>query len=178
MNYRQIPNILSFLRIILSCFFALEFNNLLNNNHSILLPFTIFIIILVTDYFDGFIARKTSNTSSFGALLDVSADMIFVILSYLTLTINHMLHPFFIFVLILKFIEFIYTSNKKDTSKRVVFDTIGKYVSIFWIVFPGIICILCYMNIENLTLIINSIVIVTTILALISTITRLYSMGR
>ena len=177
MNYKEVPNDLSFLRIILSCFFAISFNNLLINKNNVILPFTLFLILLLTDYLDGFIARKTSNTSDFGALIDVGADMIFVFLSYMVLTINNMLHPFFILVLILKFIEFIYTSNKKHTSKRVVFDTIGKNVSKFWIVFPGIICILYYMNIENLSLIINIITVVTTLLAFISTFNRLFSIG-
>ena len=173
MNYKHIPNIMSFSRFLLAMVFAWYFNNLLHSNQEIVFPLIVFILILVTDFFDGLIARKTTNTTDFGALLDVSADMFFVLLSYLILVLNHLLHPLFIFVLIFKFVEFIYTSNKKDTNRKLVFDTLGKNVSKFWILFPGIVCILCYLRMDNLVVIINAIALITTILALLSTITRL-----
>ena len=118
------------------------------------------------------IARKTSNTTDMGAFLDVSADMFFVLVSYLILSLNSLLHPLFILVLIFKFVEFIYTSGKKNTGK-LVFDSLGKNVSKFWIGFPGIVCILCYYRIDNLVLIINAVALITTILSLLSTITRI-----
>jgi hypothetical protein len=75
-------------------------------------------------------------------------------------------------------VEFIYTSNKKDTNRKLVFDTLGKNVSKFWILFPGIVCILCYLRMDNLVLIINAIALITAILALLSTITRLIDSGK
>ena len=177
MNYKNIPNILSFSRIFLSLLFGWYLNNLLRFDGEIVFPLLLFILILVTDFLDGEIARKTSNTTNMGAFLDVCADMFFVLVSYLILAMNHLLHPLFIVVLIFKFVEFIYTSRKKYTSKKLVFDTLGKNVSKFWIVFPGIICILYYFRIDNLVLIINAVAFITTVLALLSTISRLIESG-
>ncbi len=172
MNYKNIPNILSVSRIFLSVVFGWYLNNLLSHNQEIIIPLLVFILILATDFLDGVIARKTSNTTDMGAFLDVSADMFFVLVSYLILSLNSLLHPLFILVLIFKFVEFIYTSGKKNTGK-LVFDSLGKNVSKFWIGFPGIVCILCYYRIDNLVLIINAVALITTILSLLSTITRI-----
>lgn len=173
MNYIPIPNILSLSRIFLSLVFGWSLNNLLALNHEIVLPLSVFVLILVTDFLDGMIARKTSNTTDTGALLDVYADMFFVLVAYIILVMNHLLHPLFLIVLIFKFVEFIYTSKRKIYGGKLVFDTLGKNVSRFWIVFPGIVCVLYYIRIDNLVLIINSVALLTAILALLSTVSRL-----
>ena len=65
MNYKHIPNILSFSRFLLAIVFVWYFNNLLHSNQEIVFPLTVFILIWVTDFLDGVIARKTVNTISF-----------------------------------------------------------------------------------------------------------------
>ena len=45
-----------------------------------ILALTLFIIAGITDYFDGFIARKTKTETSFGAFLDLLADKLLVCL--------------------------------------------------------------------------------------------------
>ena len=40
----------------------------------------LFIVIALSDYFDGVIARKTNSTSEFGVMLDPIADKLFVVL--------------------------------------------------------------------------------------------------
>tara|TARA_B100000579_G_scaffold370205_1_gene332115 strand:+ start:672 stop:1208 length:537 start_codon:yes stop_codon:yes gene_type:complete len=41
----------------------------------------LFVIAGITDHFDGYIARKTGSTSSFGALLDLVADKLLIIIT-------------------------------------------------------------------------------------------------
>jgi CDP-diacylglycerol--glycerol-3-phosphate 3-phosphatidyltransferase/cardiolipin synthase len=72
----NIPNLLTSLRILLVPVFVLFFY----------LPVTwaneaataVFVIAAVTDWFDGYLARKLNQTSAFGAFLDPVADKIMV----------------------------------------------------------------------------------------------------
>lgn len=67
---KRIPNILSFSRIVLALFLLLFV-------HRISTVFIIiFVIAMLTDLFDGFIARKTDSCSEFGSRLDSIADFI------------------------------------------------------------------------------------------------------
>ena len=52
-----------------------------------------FVIASLTDYFDGYFARKNNQTSESGALLDLLADKLFVsiILLWMTYSFNHVL---------------------------------------------------------------------------------------
>jgi len=44
----------------------------------------LFIVIALSDYFDGVIARKTNSTTEFGKMLDPIADKLFVVLLIIT----------------------------------------------------------------------------------------------
>lgn len=73
----NIPTILTLFRVILIPFFVLAFY----------LPFTwapfittaIFFIASITDWFDGYLARKWNQSTPFGAFLDPVADKIMVV---------------------------------------------------------------------------------------------------
>ncbi|MEN8166423.1 MAG: CDP-diacylglycerol--glycerol-3-phosphate 3-phosphatidyltransferase [Pseudomonadota bacterium] len=79
----NIPNILTLLRIALIPVFVLVFY----------LPFSwarvgcalVFALAAVTDWFDGFLARRWSQTSPFGAFLDPVADKLMVAVALLLL---------------------------------------------------------------------------------------------
>tara|TARA_B100000315_G_scaffold69079_1_gene62941 strand:+ start:2537 stop:3103 length:567 start_codon:yes stop_codon:yes gene_type:complete len=71
------PNKLTISRIILA-FFCIGFI-LANRFSTLLIAFIIFIIASITDFLDGFLARKMNLTSDLGKLLDPIADKILII---------------------------------------------------------------------------------------------------
>jgi CDP-diacylglycerol--glycerol-3-phosphate 3-phosphatidyltransferase len=72
----NIPNILTLLRIALIPVFVLFFYLPLESAH--LFTTAIFALAAVTDWFDGYLARKWKETSAFGAFLDPVADKLMV----------------------------------------------------------------------------------------------------
>lgn len=73
---KKIPNYISFSRMVLSIFMIIP------NTFSISFNL-IYFYCGVSDVLDGYIARKTNNTSDFGSLLDSIADLMFFIIASL-----------------------------------------------------------------------------------------------
>ncbi|GHA36781.1 CDP-diacylglycerol--glycerol-3-phosphate 3-phosphatidyltransferase [Photobacterium aphoticum] len=71
-----IPNILSFIRLLLIPFFVLAFY--LPYEWSPFATAMIFFVAGVTDWFDGYLARKLNQTTRFGAFIDPVADKVMV----------------------------------------------------------------------------------------------------
>ncbi len=77
----NIPNLLTWLRILLIplfvgiFYFEKSWVSLPNQN---LVATVIFTLAAVTDWFDGWLARKLNQTSAFGAFLDPVADKLMV----------------------------------------------------------------------------------------------------
>lgn len=180
MNFKVLPNILSILRFPLSILFAYYFHNMLTTNQFSSLVLMIFIVLILTDFFDGLVARSLNCESSIGSYLDVFADFFFVFSAYLVLVLSGHLNIFFIAVLLVKFIEFLLTSIIYDDNEYSVllFDKLGMNVSKFWMCFPGLISLLYILEMRNLDLMINGVMLITSIIALLSTITRIINMRR
>ena len=101
-NIYNIPNFLTFLRVLLT--FLIIFFILLN--YPLILVLVFFIIAMLTDALDGFIAKKFKQKTEFGRKFDMIADR-FLLLGVLTiflikfwingfLTGNHILQIIFI----------------------------------------------------------------------------------
>ena len=75
---KNLPNILTVFRIILIPIILSLI--LLDTKNTNLLALTGFIIASLSDYFDGYLARKYDLTSIFGTMLDPIADKLLVIL--------------------------------------------------------------------------------------------------
>src|SRR6201992_1534883 len=72
----QIPNLITILRIALVPVFAITF--VLPSDLWQIVAFVVFVIAGVSDFFDGFAARKLNQGSDFGRMLDPIADKILV----------------------------------------------------------------------------------------------------
>lgn len=72
----QVPNMLTILRILLVPVFAVAF--VLPGRGWQITAFVVFVIAGVSDFFDGFAARKLNQPSDFGRMLDPIADKILV----------------------------------------------------------------------------------------------------
>ena len=88
---RSIPNILTILRIVLIPFFIVLFYS--NLFYMKILSLFIFFLSSITDFFDGYIARKYNLTTSFGKFVDPLADKMLVLSAFFIL---HNLYPNFI----------------------------------------------------------------------------------
>ena len=87
----KLPDYLSVSRIILifPIIYLYEFE-------LYLLSLFVFILASITDYLDGFLARKNNETSELGALLDLLADKLFV--SILLVWMTFVFDSFLIFI--------------------------------------------------------------------------------
>ncbi|MFN8769403.1 MAG: CDP-diacylglycerol--glycerol-3-phosphate 3-phosphatidyltransferase [Neisseriaceae bacterium] len=72
-----LPTILTWIRIILVPFFVATYylpNSIVTMSSKNLIATSIFIFAAITDYLDGYLARRLKQESSFGAFLDPVAD--------------------------------------------------------------------------------------------------------
>jgi CDP-diacylglycerol--glycerol-3-phosphate 3-phosphatidyltransferase/cardiolipin synthase len=77
----NIPNLLTWLRIMLIPVFLVVFylsDETLSLNAKHLLSASIFLMAAVTDWLDGYLARRLNQSSAFGAFLDPVADKLMV----------------------------------------------------------------------------------------------------
>ena len=115
----NISNKLTFLRIFLS--FICIGLILGNTFTSLLLAFTIFIAASLTDFFDGFLARKKKLISDLGKLLDPIADKILIIGVFLAFLQLGVVNAWMVSVIMLR--EFIITGFRLySLNKRVVLE--------------------------------------------------------
>lgn len=80
------PNIVSFIRILLIPFMIIVYYLPFAGAHSF--ASTVFLIACLTDWLDGFLARKLGQTTTFGAFLDPVADKLLVV-SAVVLVLGH-----------------------------------------------------------------------------------------
>jgi len=77
----NIPNLITWLRILLIPVFVMVFylaDNTLSPHYKNLLAMSVFLLASVTDWLDGYLARKLDQYSAFGAFLDPVADKLMV----------------------------------------------------------------------------------------------------
>jgi len=84
---KNIPNILTSIRVILIPFFVLAFYLPIDN--AAYIATWIFFIAGVTDYFDGYLARRWNVSSKLGAFLDPVADKVMVVTALVMVVADH-----------------------------------------------------------------------------------------
>lgn len=157
-NFKKyLPNILTIFRIILIIpiivLFLLPSNNsylyetiifdqsikLSNNYFAILI---IFIFASLTDFLDGFLARKFKVISSFGKFWDPIADKILTIIMLIFLAVNNYLSPIIPVLFILR--DFITDGIRMQSAKKNIVISANRYgkIKMLFIIFGIILLIL------------------------------------
>ncbi len=77
---RQLPNILTISRIVLAAFFAMFLAQ--GSRIAAIIAAVIFFLASLTDYYDGYFARKQNLPSNFGAIMDPIADKFLILAAF------------------------------------------------------------------------------------------------
>ena len=116
-------NILTFFRIIVSLaipigyWLAINFSKNFNEEKFFLFLLTLFILASISDFLDGFIARKWNQESDIGKILDPIADKLLVIISLIILIISFKENPIIFFSSILIIFREILISGLREITK-------------------------------------------------------------
>ena len=123
----NIPNILTISRLFLT-FPLITFLEINKNN----LVFALIILGGITDYFDGYFARKLNLKTKFGAIIDPLTDKIFVLIPLLWLCKMGII-PFWSLAIIF-FRELIISALRTKVKDGLPASQLGKYKTFFFFV--------------------------------------------
>lgn len=170
---RLLPDILTISRICLTIAYNLY---IIQNYGSVMLPVLFSIIIFITDFLDGKIARFYGITTKYGAILDVVADLFYIVLSYIVLCIYQISPIWFLLIILYKFIEFVITSSLSIKSSKdiFIFDFLGRVSAIIFYILPITIYISYFYCKGWYFILINCITVIITVFVVISSINRIY----
>ncbi len=120
----NIPNLITLFRIIL----IFPIIILLENN---LKGYVWFLIIIgsISDYADGFIAKKYNLKTSFGSIIDPLADKIFILILFARLCVNQIIPYWSFSIIIIR--ELLVTSFRNSKEKGMPAINIAKCKSFF-----------------------------------------------
>ena len=130
----NLANKLTLLRVILIPFFIVCFyipnlvvNTISVNNHLIpyanLLGLVIFLLAAITDFIDGYIARKYNMITDFGKFMDPLADKLLVTAALLILLENGLIAGWVVFIILAR--EFIVTGFRTIAASKGVVIAAG-----------------------------------------------------
>ncbi len=138
----SLPNFLSISRILflIPIIFLFEYDLYL---FSVLT----FVIASITDYLDGYLARKNNQASDFGALIDLLADKIFVsiLLIWMTFNFDNLIILISSILIVSREIMISYVRmffiSKSNNLNKVKSDLLGKFKTTFQMIGLGLILI-------------------------------------
>jgi len=137
----NIPNILSIARIIL-----IPLNVLALFKWPLWAFIIIFLITALSDFFDGFLARRWGQATTTGAILDILADRLLIIGLYLAVAVKFNIEPLYIALILFRdiivFIGRIAVSilyDVKNAQLMVPAQAIGKATTVMQLVLIGVI---------------------------------------
>lgn len=138
---KKIPNILTISRILLSIlllFIATSWSSFVPNfvdiswrNYFVCL---VFCIASITDFFDGFIARKFNVTSAFGEVFDPLADKMLILSAFISLLLLSRANEWAVFIILCR--EFFITGLRVVAASQnaiIAASQLGKYKTGFQI---------------------------------------------
>ncbi len=132
----NLPNKLTLLRVILVPVFLFFYLATFLPSYTKIIALAIFVIAELTDFLDGYIARKYNMVTDFGKFLDPIADKILSVAGVLVLVVDQIIPAPFgvIFAFLMIFRDFIMSGLRLlGANKNVVImaDKLGKIKTIF-----------------------------------------------
>lgn len=162
-------NGLTLSRIPLSIMFC---NMISNGKDKLFTCATIFLVIALTDFFDGKLARFFGIESKIGAILDLGTDFFFILSSNYLLYKQGLIPLCMIILILIKFMEFCLTSylmcKRLKIDKSLFFDKIGRFAAIMLYSIP-LLTVILYSYIPK-TIFDNLMLFIYVIIASLSTI--------
>ncbi len=132
----NLPNILTLLRIILT--FATTAMLFIDVKYFASAAVLVFFIAGITDWFDGYIARKYNIITTFGKFMDALSDKIMVVTMFMTLFAQHLYQQWTLLALVCAIIsmsrEFYISGVRMIASNKgvvIAAETLGKYKAAF-----------------------------------------------
>ena len=132
----NLPNILTFMRVVLT--FAVSALMFIDIQYFAFAGFVVYFVASITDWFDGYIARKCNIVTNFGKFMDALSDKIMVVTMFMTLFALNLYKDWTLFALICAVIsmarEFYISGIRMIASKNgvvIAAETIGKYKAAF-----------------------------------------------
>jgi len=117
-SLEYLPSLVSMLRLVILPFFIYSFLSGLT-----LLGYSLFLFAVISDFADGYFAKKLQVTSRFGAYYDATVDAVFIITMFGVFFVSGY-YPYWVLLLILfMYAQFAITSF----SLEVIYDPVGKY---------------------------------------------------
>ncbi|MDR1096355.1 MAG: CDP-alcohol phosphatidyltransferase family protein [Spirochaetaceae bacterium] len=176
LSCKNVPNILSLLRLLLVFPFVIIIHDIFVHGctKNLFLLITFFTII-ISDAADGFLARKLKCASDTGAKLDIVSDALYTVLSLAAFAYFKVIPGWFVFVLVLKLLEFVVTSrimrNRQKTGNKIFFDKMGKISVSVAMLLPGVFVFRCVIT--DYKTVMNTVVYMITAMFVISFFNRI-----
>ena len=174
-----VPNAITLFRVILTCY--LHYYLLLHFGR-IAIPLLLTVLILLSDFADGKIARRDGTATSGGAVFDLLADFFYMLLAYLVLHSFGLVPLWFLLLIIFKFVEFVLTSFrlKKTGDDRgfFFFDALGRSVAASYYLLPLVLYISHRSSPALYAFCLNEVIYLILFLSLLSSGYRLWSFCR
>lgn len=171
---RRFINFLSLSRIPLSILFALA---ILFLEKPLFICVLLSLIIYLTDYYDGKLARIYNLASDRGAVVDIFADLFFVVLAFFSMYVRDYIPFFIIVVMIIKFVEFWWTSYNFDRKNDEIvpkYDNFGKFVAVLFYILPIFTLLMFFIFGRNIGYsIVRVICILITLSSIVSSVLRI-----
>ncbi len=97
---KNLPNILSWSRIVLSGAFVWLL--IVDQPWAIVTASVVFIVAALTDYYDGYFARKYNANSAFGSFFDPLADKFLTTAAFIAFAVMNLIPFWMVFVVVLR----------------------------------------------------------------------------
>ncbi len=154
----NLPLILTWLRIVAIPLFVLVLyvpESWIAERDASVISMWIFIVAAVTDWADGYLARRWNQTTSFGAFLDPVADKLMVAAALIVLTEKGIVNPFVTLIIISREITIsalrewmAHAGNAKSVAVNILgkLKTVTQLVAIPFLLYNGVLLGLFHTN--------------------------------